>query len=58
MFSDYYATRYLDYLLGVPYYKSELDGMSVNRIHAVEFMSYRYVIVLINSCRASTPHFP
>ncbi|KAK3154480.1 hypothetical protein QOZ80_2BG0191010 [Eleusine coracana subsp. coracana] len=40
MLSEYYTTQYLDYLLGVPYYKSELDGMSVNRIHAVEYMLY------------------
>ncbi|KAK3158306.1 hypothetical protein QOZ80_2AG0135410 [Eleusine coracana subsp. coracana] len=40
MLSEYYTTQYLDYLLGVPYYESELDGMSVNRIHAVEYMLY------------------
>ncbi|XP_062219458.1 protein PHYLLO, chloroplastic isoform X3 [Phragmites australis] len=41
MFSNNSTTRYLDYLLGVPYSKSELDGMPVNRIQAVEYMLYR-----------------
>ncbi|KAL6634634.1 hypothetical protein ACP70R_027305 [Stipagrostis hirtigluma subsp. patula] len=41
MFSGYSATRYLDYLLGAPYSESELDGLSVGKIHAVEYMLYR-----------------
>lgn len=43
MFSAYSTTRYLDYLLGVPCSKSELDAMPVIRIHGAEYMLYRYM---------------
>ncbi|XP_006647426.2 protein PHYLLO, chloroplastic [Oryza brachyantha] len=41
MFTDHTATIHLDYLLGAPYCKDELDGLSVGRIHAAEYMLYR-----------------
>uniref|UniRef100_A0A0E0K1L6 Mandelate racemase/muconate lactonizing enzyme C-terminal domain-containing protein n=1 Tax=Oryza punctata TaxID=4537 RepID=A0A0E0K1L6_ORYPU len=41
MFTDHTATMHLAYLLGGPYCKDELDGLSVGRIHAAEYMFYR-----------------
>uniref|UniRef100_A0A0D9VHL4 Mandelate racemase/muconate lactonizing enzyme C-terminal domain-containing protein n=1 Tax=Leersia perrieri TaxID=77586 RepID=A0A0D9VHL4_9ORYZ len=41
MFTDHTATTCLEYLLGGPYCKGELDGLSVGRIHAAEYMFYR-----------------
>ncbi|XP_025816542.1 protein PHYLLO, chloroplastic isoform X5 [Panicum hallii] len=40
-FSAYSTTRYLDYLLGDPCSKSELDAMPVYTIHGAEYMLYR-----------------
>jgi len=40
-FSAYSTTRYLDYLLGDPCPKSELDAMPVYIIHGAEYMLYR-----------------
>ncbi|KAL6899311.1 hypothetical protein ACP4OV_005969 [Aristida adscensionis] len=41
MFSDYSTSQYLDYLLGASCSKSELDVLSVGKIHAAEYMLYR-----------------
>ncbi|OEL19228.1 Protein PHYLLO, chloroplastic [Dichanthelium oligosanthes] len=41
MFSAYSTTRYLDYLLGAPCYKGELDAMPVGTIRGAEYMLYR-----------------
>ena len=42
-FSAYSTTQYLDYLLGDPCSKSELDAMPVYTIHGAEYMMYRYM---------------
>ncbi|XP_004952910.1 protein PHYLLO, chloroplastic isoform X2 [Setaria italica] len=41
MFSAYSTTLYLDYLLGAPYFKSEINDMPVDTIHGAEYMLYR-----------------
>ncbi|CAL5021226.1 unnamed protein product [Urochloa decumbens] len=41
MFSAYSTTRYLDYLLGVPCFKSEFNDMPIDAIHGAEYMLYR-----------------
>ncbi|CAN6273232.1 unnamed protein product [Urochloa humidicola] len=41
MFSAYSTTRYLDYLLGAPCFKSELNDMPIDAIHGAEYMLYR-----------------
>uniref|UniRef100_A0A0D9YU57 Mandelate racemase/muconate lactonizing enzyme C-terminal domain-containing protein n=1 Tax=Oryza glumipatula TaxID=40148 RepID=A0A0D9YU57_9ORYZ len=41
MFTDHTATMHLAYLLGGPYCKDGVNGFSVGRIHAAEYMFYR-----------------
>lgn len=41
MFTDHSATMHLAYLLGGPYCKDGVNGFSVGRIHAAEYMFYR-----------------
>lgn len=45
MFVDNTATHYLNYLLGGPYSRttSDLDHMYNRKIHAMEYMLYRYI---------------
>jgi hypothetical protein len=44
MFTDHTATMHLAYLLGGPYCKDGVNGFSVGRIHAAEYMFYRYIL--------------
>ncbi|KAF0928968.1 hypothetical protein E2562_011059 [Oryza meyeriana var. granulata] len=57
MFTDHTATMYLEYLLGGPYCKGELDGLSVGRINAAEYMFYRIQLAAPRTSRISESSF-